>query len=470
MPRTITARLILAFLVVSITGVALAAGISYWLTQREFMQLFYDQTRDRFVAEATQYYQSRGSWQGIETGLRFRGSESRQSQRDPGGSPEPRDPSAPPPERSNPSRQFPSYFVLADQSGRVVIGASGIPSDTLLTAVQISGGTPVEVNDDRVGTVVSAGVPPLGPLEESYLNRTNRALLYAAAGSTLLALILGVILARTLTHPLRDMTVAIRAMARGDLKQVVKVSSTDELGELAAAFNHMSADLDTLTRSRRQMTADIAHDLRTPLTVIGGYVESMRDGVLKPTQERLAIVGGEVQHLQRLVDDLGTLAQAEGGEMRLNREKLDPAGLLRTIAKTYQPLAEKQGITVVVDASANLPRIHADPDRLTQVFGNLVTNALRHTPNGGAVTFRVETRGNTVGLTVSDSGEGIAPEDLPRVFDRFYRGDKARTTHGESGLGLAIAKSIVEMHGGTIAAESQPGRGTTMRVTLPVAS
>lgn len=469
MPRTITARLILAFLVVSITGVALAAGISYWLTQREFMQLFYDQTRDRFVAEATQYYQTRGSWQGVEASLRFRSFEGRQSQREPNPSPEPRDPNAPPPDRSNPSRQFPSYFVLADQTGRVVIGASGIPSDTLLTAAQISGGTPVEVNDDRVGTVVSASVPPLGPLEESYLNRTNRASLYAAAGSTLLALFLGIILARTLTHPLRDMTAAIRAMAKGDLKQVVKVSSSDELGELAAAFNHMSADLDTLTRSRRQMTADIAHDLRTPLTVIGGYIESMRDGVLKPTQERLGIVGGEVQHLQRLVNDLGTLAQAEGGEMRLNREALSPVSLLRTMAKTYQPLAEKQGIAVAVDAAESLPRIDADPDRLTQVFGNLVTNALRHTPNGGTITFRAEAAGKAVSLMVSDTGEGIAPEDLPRVFDRFYRGDKARTTHGESGLGLAIAKSIVEMHGGTIAAESAPGRGTTMRVTLPVA-
>jgi signal transduction histidine kinase len=468
MPRTITARLILAFLLVSITGVALAAGISYWLTQREFMQLFYDQTRDRFVAEATQYYLTRGSWQGVEASLRFRSFEGRQSQRDPGATPEPRDPNAPRPERNDPGRQFPSYFALADRGGRVLIGASGIPSDTLLTAAQLSGGTPVEVNDDQVGTVVSAGLPPLGPLEESYLNRTNRALLYAAAGSTLLALFLGIFLARTLTHPLRDLTVAIRAMAGGDLKQVVKVSSTDELGALAAAFNHMSADLDTLTRSRRQMTADIAHDLRTPLTVIGGYMESMRDGVLKPTQERLAIVGGEVQHLQRLVNDLGTLAQAEAGELRLNREGLDPAGLLRTMAKTYQPLAEKQGITVAVEALADLPRIDADPDRLTQVFGNLVTNALRHTPKGGVITFRAQAAGNAVALTVSDTGEGIAPEDLPRVFDRFYRGDTARTTHGESGLGLAIAKSIVEMHGGTIAAESAPGQGATMRVTLPI--
>ncbi len=205
------------------------------------------------------------------------------------------------------------------------------------------------------------------------------------------------------------------------------------------------------------MTADIAHDLRTPLTVIGGYVESMRDGVLKPTPERLAIVGGEVQHLQRLVNDLGTLAQAEGGDLRLNLESVSADALLRTIARTYQPLADRQRITLTIDASGELPKLKADFDRLAQVFGNLVTNALRHTTHGGVIALGAQREGERVVLTVTDSGEGIAPDDLPRVFDRFYRGDKARTTHGESGLGLAIAKSIVEMHGGAIAAESQPG-------------
>ncbi len=247
MPRTITTRLILAFLLVSITGVALAAGISYWLTQREFMQLFFDQTRDRYVTEASQYYQNTGSWLGVETGFRSRNQEPRgeRSEPNPGANP-----NLPPSNRPNP-RQFLSYFALADQAGRVLVGATDVPSGTIVSAAQLSDGTPVEVNGERVGTVVAAGAPPLGPLEESCLNRTNRALLYAAGGAAVLALLLGIVLARTLTKPLRAMTVAIRAMAAGDLKQSVKVTSADELGELAAAFNHMSADLARLTQSRR---------------------------------------------------------------------------------------------------------------------------------------------------------------------------------------------------------------------------
>ncbi|MBX7212926.1 MAG: HAMP domain-containing protein [Thermoflexales bacterium] len=461
MPRTISARLILAFLAVSILGVALAAAITYWLTEREFIQLFYDQSRTRYVNEAEQYYAVVGSWQGIEAGLRpFPNAREGIPQRDE------REPQGGGPVRGG-GRGGQSAFALADQAGRIILGAPPVVTGTQLTAAQLAAGSAVEYNGERVGTVIAASPPQLGPLENSFLDRTNRAFLYAALGSAALALLLGVVLARTLTQPLRALTVAIRRMAAGDLKQTVRVRTNDELGELAAAFNHMSADLDALTQSRRQMTADIAHDLRTPLTVIGGYVESMRDGVLKPTPERLTTVGREVQLLQRLVTDLGTLAQAEGGQMRLNRAPLAADALLSMLAKSYQPLGDARNVRVLVDAPADLPHFSADPDRLAQVFGNLVTNALRHTPPGGSVTLSARRAANGVALMVTDTGEGISPQDLPHVFDRFYRGDKARSADGaESGLGLAIAKSIVEAHGGTIKAESAPGQGTTMRIDL----
>ena len=213
----------------------------------------------------------------------------------------------------------------------------------------------------------------------------------------------------------------------GDLTRVSRESFNAMADRLQAAADRQR-EVETL---RRNLIAWTSHDLRTPLTVIGGYVESMRDGVLKPTQERLAIVGGEVQHLQRLVDDLGTLAQAEGGEMRLNREKLDPAGLLRTIAKTYQPLAEKQGITVVVDASANLPRIHADPDRLTQVFGNLVTNALRHAEAPTEVVVDVRVTDETIRAEIRD--DGVTPAAT---------GPAAVTASVRVGRGLLLSQGL----------------------------
>ena len=229
-------------------------------------------------------------------------------------------------------------------------------------------------------------------------------------------------------------------MAQGDLKQSVQVQSKDELGELAAAFNQMSADLDRLLQARRQMTSDIAHDLRNPLTVIGGYIESIRDGVLKPTPERLDAIQAEVRHLERLVEDLRTLAQADAGELGLNREPVWVAGLLEGAAQSYRPLAERQAITLSIHAEAGLPPIHADPDRLAQVLGNLIRNALRYTHEGGEIVLEAGAQGGKwVRLTVADNGKGIAAEALPYIFDRLYRADPARSHSEELGLGLAIA-------------------------------
>jgi signal transduction histidine kinase len=461
MARSITAKLILAFLLVSIAGVALASGITYWLTVREFKQLTLDQARDRFIADMAFYYQVNDTWDGVLSYFRLRNS-------------------APPPisSRTNPQppqpgageRQPPAYvFVLAGLDGRVIIPAGEYRIGDIVQPTALAQGTPIQINGKQVGTVLAIGnPPPLGPLEEQYLNRSNRALLYAAFGASVVALFLGILLARALTRPLRGLTVAIRAVAKGHLKQNVPVESRDELGELASAFNQMSADLERLVQSRRQMTADIAHELRNPLTVIGGYIESMRDGVLKPTPERLDAIQVEVRHLQRLVEDLRTLSQADAGELSLSRESISLAALLERIARSYRPLAEKQNVALDVDIKSDLPALNADPDRLAQVLGNLLTNSIRYTPQGGKITLLARRDEKTITVTVSDNGYGISPEALPFIFDRFYRADPARTGGGESGLGLAIAKSIVEAHGGTISAESQPGQGTVITMTLPL--
>ncbi len=339
----------------------------------------------------------------------------------------------------------------------------------MIASTKLSQGTPVTVNGQQVGTVLVLGsAPPLGGLEKQYLTRSNQALLYAALGAALVALLLGFILARTLTHPLRDLTSAIHAMAKGNLKQYVAVKSRDEIGELAGAFNHMSSDLDRLNRSRQQMTADIAHDLRTPLTVIGGYVESMREGVLKPTPERLETIHSEVQHLQRLVEDLRTLSQADAGELSLNREAVAPLALLKRMAQSYCNLAEQKKITLEAHAEAGLPEIRLDPDRMAQVFGNLITNSIRYTPEGGTITLSARQEGDFLAFLVEDNGVGISAEALPRVFDRFYRADPARPQGSESGLGLAIAKSITEAHGGSISAQSRPTSGTIIKILLPL--
>ncbi|MGA2490556.1 MAG: ATP-binding protein [Anaerolineales bacterium] len=463
MTRSITAKLILAFLAVSVTVVALASGITYWLTVREFKQLVFNQSRDRFVTDVGLYYQMNGSWNGILDYVNLRNASPEPGGPGPGPNQQPGGPAG----GQNQSSSI--TFLLADANGKVLIPAGQYQAEEVVPAAKLSQGTSVDVNGKQVGTVLVLGSPPpLGGLESQYLNRTNQALLYAALGAALVALALGTILARSLAHPLRDLTAAIHAMAKGDLKQHVSVKSRDEVGELAAAFNQMSSDLDRLNLSRRQMTADIAHDLRSPLTVIGGYVESMRDGVLKSTPERLDTIHAEVQHLERLVEDLRTLSQADAGELTLNREPVAALSLLEQMAKSYGHLATQQKVALEVQAEADLPEIRPDPDRMAQVFGNLITNSLRYTPEGGKIVLSAAMEKDRLVFCVKDNGQGIPAEALPHIFDRFYRADPARPQGSESGLGLAIAKSIVEAHGGTISADSQVGQGTTVRISLPL--
>ncbi len=462
MSRSITSRLILAFIVVSLTVVALASGITYWLTVRDFKQLTFDQARDRFVADMTFYYQTHGTWDGVLDYYRLRASNNSQFNSQPNSQP-------PGPPGGGQLQPQTFFFALADQAGRILIPAGSYQIGETISPTAQSKGTPINLNNVQVGTVMVLGnPPPLGPLEESYLSRTNLALLYAVLGASALALILGIVLARALTDPIRDLTKGIRAIALGEFKQNVPVASKDELGELAAAFNQMSRDLNRLTQSRRQMTADIAHDLRNPLTVIGGYVESMREGVLKPTPERLDAIQMEVQHLERLVDDLRILSKADAGELSLNLGSISIPFFLEGVAESYRALADRQKIALKIEADPDLPEIRADPDRLAQVLGNLITNSLRYTPEGGEILISGRASGKSVILTLTDNGQGISSEALPYVFERFYRADPSRTGGEESGLGLAIAKSIIEAHGGTINAESEAGSGTRIRIILPI--
>jgi signal transduction histidine kinase len=460
--RSITAKLILAFLAVSVTVLALASGITYWLTVREFKQLVFNQSRDQFIADVGLYYQMNGSWEGVLDYVNLRNASPQHGGPGPG-------PSQPPISHASGQNQVASItFLLADANGKVLVPAGQYQAGEIVPQAKLAQGTAVEVSGKQVGTVLVIGsAPPLGGLELQYFIGTNQALLYAALGAALVALGLGTILARTLTHPLRDLTAAIHAMAKGNLKQHVTVKSRDELGELAAAFNQMSSDLDRLNLSRRQMTSDIAHDLRSPLTVIGGYVESMRDGVLKPTPERLDTIHAEVLHLQRLVEDLRTLSQADAGELTLNREALVPLALLKRMANSYNHLAAQKKVALEVLAEPNLPEIRLDPDRMAQVFGNLISNSLRYTSEGGRIVLAAGLEKDKLAFSVTDNGQGIAAEALPYIFDRFYRADPARTQGSESGLGLAIARSIVEAHGGSISAESEVGKGTKIRIVFP---
>ena len=444
--RSLTVKLILAFLLISVVSVALAAVLARAATGREFDRFIMDRARGEFLAGAASYYQAHGSWDGA--GDYFR------------------QPDAPP---APGAPHHSASFVLVDQSGNVVIADGSDRAGKSVSPGDLARGKAIEVDGREVGTVLDAArAPALNDREAQYLASTNRALWLAALGAMVIAVFLGIFLARTLTQPVRDLTRAIQAMSRGELKQEVPVRSADELGTLTQAFNRMSADLTRSNELRRQMTADIAHDLRTPLTVITGYIEALRDGILKPTPARFEAMHNEAQQLKRLVDDLRTLSLADAGELPMQRQRLAARTLLDRLAAAYAPQAAAHQIALSVSAAPDAPDVLVDPERMAQVLGNLVTNALRHTPAGGRIDLSAQAQGGYATLVVADTGAGMPADVLPHVFDRFYRGDPARSQQdGESGLGLAIAKSIVEAHGGTIAATSTPGRGTTFTITLP---
>jgi signal transduction histidine kinase len=228
----------------------------------------------------------------------------------------------------------------------------------------------------------------------------------------------------------------------------------------------MSFDLEQATKARQQMTADIAHDLRSPLSVITGYAEALSDNKLPGTTETYNILLQETRHLDRLVDDLRLLSLADTGELPLTLQPIQPRTLLERVIARYSVAGSQRQISLQIEATDDLPLVNVDVERMSQVLDNLILNAFRYTPEGGCVVLGAVSIGETVQITVKDNGKGIAKEDLPHIFDRFYRGDKSRPHNGESGLGLAIAKSIVEAHGGKISVESTPGQGAQFTISL----
>jgi signal transduction histidine kinase len=460
--RSLTVKIALVVVVVSLFSVGLVALFSGWITAREYDRLLVDQLQDRLVEQAALFYQQRGSWQGamVAFNAEFEG---RRGRRPPDGMNGPDGP---------PGNQMRTPLVLLDANGCVVGPRDPVYTPgACLAKYQVARGAPVQVDGKTVGTVIQTGVMPLrDPTEEAFLLRTGRGLLWGAVAASAVALLLGLALARNLTRPLRRLTEAIHAMAAGKLEQRVDIRSRDEIGELASAFNSMSAQLTQSNQARRQMTADIAHELRNPLMVMTGYIEALRDGVLRPSPERFDMMYEEAQQLQRLVADLRTLSLADAGELALMTQVVEPAVLLVRAAESYTPAAQKAGVSLVVEPGTAVPDVNVDVERMVQVLANLVTNAIRHTPAGGTVTLGAHREQGGTAITVADTGEGIAPDVLPRIFDRFYRADKARSQSGdESGLGLAIVKSIIASHGGTVDVTSELGKGTTFTVHLSAA-
>ncbi|MFD7744460.1 sensor histidine kinase [Streptomyces sp. NPDC059698] len=295
----------------------------------------------------------------------------------------------------------------------------------------------------------------------------------AGAAALVLALTVGasVFAGARLVRPLHALTGAAQRMRDGEEPASVPVTGDDEVARLAAAFNDMSAHRARLEEQRKAMVSDVAHELRTPLSNIRGWLEAAQDGLADPDPAFVSSLLEEAVLLQHIIDDLQDLAEADAGALRLHPEAVEVPELLGQVAAAHQARAEKAGVTLVVTAAAPGPELCADPVRLRQAVGNLVSNAVRHTPEGGRVTLRADVcdeGGGTVLVEVADTGSGIPAADLPHVFDRFWRAEKSRSRRtGGSGLGLAIVRKLVEAHGGTVGAVSTEGAGSTFVLRLP---
>ena len=439
-------KLLLSFLAVALTGVLVVAFLANLTAAREVRQFMFSggMVPEQALAQGLAgYYRGHGSWQGVENLL-------------------PPGPGRGPMGLGMMGRRF----ILVDSRNHVIADSTGLALGQTFSANAADSVVPVEVDSVQVGTLIAQGQPTVatGPSTD-LLVRVNRGIWVAAFVAGLVALVMAGGLAYNLVRPIQQVTEAAGVLARGDLSRRVAVRAGGEIGKLATAFNAMAADLEKAERLRRDMTADVAHELRNPLAVLQGSLEAVVDGVLPPTPENLQPLLEQTGLLTRLVEDLRTLSLADAGQLRLDAAPVDPAALMQSIMGQFGEQARAKNVTLRADLGARLPAVTLDPQRMTQVLGNLLSNALRHSPSGEEIVCRVTASPAGVAFAVEDHGPGIPAETLPHLFERFHRTEAP--SHGGTGLGLTIAKQLVELHGGQIAVASEVNRGTVVSVTLP---
>jgi two-component system sensor histidine kinase BaeS len=455
-------RLILSFLLIVLLSISLVVIIARQGASNEVQAFMFRgganaSSVNQMVSALEDYYRSHQSWQGVEslfgnTGGRGQGPGAGKAGMGQGQGPRLR---------------------MADAQGNVIVDTSGAPPGKLSQS-EIANAITLKNDGSTVGYLLPAGVANFSTFDERFLvNRLSQAALTAGLIALGISLLVALFLAYRLTKPVYALTQAARRIADGDMSQRVEVNGKDELAMLGVAFNQMADSLQRATETRRAMTADIAHELRTPLAVQRANLEALQDGIYPLTVENLGSVLDQNQMLTRLVDDLRTLALADAGELRLEYTYTNFPGLVQRIVDRFASQAAAHQVTLGCNLPDTCPEILLDPLRIEQVLGNLISNALRYTPSGGTVDVQVRCQagapGGQVQLEVHDSGEGIPPQALEHLFERFYRADASRNRAvGGTGLGLAIARQLAEAHGGQLEAANHPQGGAVFMLSLPI--
>lgn len=459
MTKSLRTKLIFSYLAVALITVMVISVLIRLNSSQSLMTLVSDQQTALLTEEVQNYYKLQNTTEGfydyylqVDQGGKF------QPNLDPSG---------------NPLQQHEIRGVngLVDTQYKALIPFFSFEVGQTLPDQMMKDAIAVKVNGDTIAWVLPDKKHQftLNPQEELFLRRITSAIGLAALAGMIVAVVMGILLANGIVKPIRRLTKASKSLAEGELRQQVPVTSTDELGQLTTTFNQMSDDLARADEQRKRLTADITHDLSTPLQVISGYIEMLEESEVSLSPERIEIIKAEIEHLRRLVGDLTTLTQVEAQTLEMQIQPVSPVELLRHVQQIYAPIASRKGVTLDMEPVGEIPDINVDEGRMLQVMKNLVENALRYTPTGGRITFNAVKNDQAVELTVCDNGAGIEAEDLPFVFERFYQADKTRgANRGKMGLGLAICKALVLSQNGKIAAESDgKDKGTTIRITFP---
>jgi len=376
----------------------------------------------------------------------------------------------------------PAQMLLVDSNGVVIAtdGATGL-GERLSPAI-LRQGAPIIVSSQQVGTlVIGEALGVLSQQQRELLQTISSALWISGTVAVILAILIGLLLSWQITHPARQLMIGVHRLASGQWTTPLPVHAQNEFGELTHAFNAMAAEMTHQEDLRRQMVADVAHDLRTPLSAMQLEIEALEAGLQTP-EEAAVSLREEVTWLQRLVEDLRLLSLMDANQVRLQPNEIPLFDFLARIHDFWQPMVAEHNRILSFEAKSDLPSVLLDTGRMQQVFGNLIDNALRHTPIGGTITISAQCDPKNhqhVLIEIRDTGDGIAPADLPHIFDRFYRADHARTHESNhnsgiaangigSGLGLSIAQRLVELHSGLISVSSVVGQGATFCVELPV--
>ena len=446
MIHSLQVRLLIAFtlvILISTGTVFFLIGLSARGEIRQLGERMEHMRISRMEFELSRYYTHIGSWEGIQPFVEQGGG------------------------------LYGRRIILTDTNGVVVADSQGELIGEQYIPEYSSRCLLVSMREGIVGTLYISPEISTG-LDSTSLqvlsNTIGRFLLWGGLVAIASALLITFFLSRRILAPIKALTQTTRRLGKGDFSQRVQVRDKGEVGELAQAFNSMASDLERAEQLRRNMVADVAHELRTPLSNLKGHLEAVRDGIMEPDTDTIRSLEEEATLLSRLVDDLQELSLAEEGELKLDVKPNDITRIITQVVGTMQAQAKAKDLSLAVDLPDKLPPVNVDSHRINQVLRNLLGNALTHSAGGGVVTVTARQRDNYVEVAVSDTGEGIPPEELPNIFERFYRVDKSRTrATGGSGLGLTIAKRLVEVHGGRIKADSKPGKGSSFSFTIPVA-